>query len=451
MNWPQLLSSKRFGDKKELDSNASARSRFEQDYDRVVFSHPFRRLQDKTQVFPLPEDDFVHTRLTHSLEVSSVGRSLGRMVGEQLINKYPELNVSGFTSHDFGGIVAAACLAHDLGNPPFGHSGETAISSFFIDNPKGRNFRDRVLEEEWTDLTNFEGNAQGFRILNDEANSGLKLTFATLGAFTKYPKTSGSPKLEDRKSQKKYGVYRSELSLFEDMAGEMDLRVLGQEAWCRHPLTFLVEAADDICYNIIDLEDGCRLGLVPYETTRDLMAAIIGKRYDQEKLERSNDKNQKIGLLRAMAIHQLIIECVNLFLEKEEDILNGEFDSALTDYIPSGDVLNSITKLSVKEIYRSKQVLEREAGGFEVIGKLMESFCLAVYSKSFDSEQFTPRLQSIYSLIPETHLEKLKKPDMSVYETLMVVTDFISSLTDSHAIKIYKTIYGFSLPSSKGF
>ena len=201
MKWIQLLSSQRFGDKEGITNN-DTRSRFDQDFDRLIFSHPFRKLQDKTQVFPLPEDDFVHTRLTHSLEVSSVGRSLGKAVGEFLINKHEILQTEGFTIHDFGSIVGAASLAHDLGNPPFGHSGESAISSFFIDNEEGEKFEERVTKEEWSDLINFEGNAQGFRILNDEENGGLKLTFATLGAFTKYPKSSFSPTKKERKSQK---------------------------------------------------------------------------------------------------------------------------------------------------------------------------------------------------------------------------------------------------------
>jgi len=449
MNWQQLLSPKRFGDKTPAEITTHSRSRFEQDYDRLVFSHPFRKLQDKTQVFPLPEDDFVHTRLTHSLEVSSVGRSLGKAVGEKLLEKYGDLRESGFTFWDFSGIVAAASLAHDLGNPPFGHSGETAISSFFLDNQKGQAFRKLVSEQEWADLVSFEGNAQGFRILNDETNSGLRLTFATLGAFTKYPKTSSAPKEKGRKSQKKYGVYRSDLPLFKEMAKEMGLIPFGEEAWCRHPLTFLVEAADDICYNIIDLEDGCRLGLVSYETTRDLMAAIIGDKYNQEKLEQSNDVNQKIGLLRALSIHQLIIECVDLFLEKEEAILAGEFDGALTDHIPAAKALSEISALSIEKIYRSKQVLEREAGGFEVIGRLMEAFCLAAYHKYYDKDNFTPRMKSVFRLLPQASTDKLDKPGISLYDSLLIVMDFISSLTDSHAIKLYKTIYGFSLPVGK--
>ncbi len=448
MNWIQLLSPKRFGDKQEVTVANDSRSRFEQDYDRLIFSHPFRKLQDKTQVFPLPEDDFVHTRLTHSLEVSSVGRSLGKAVGEKLLKKYPELEVAGYTFHDFGGIVAAASLAHDLGNPPFGHSGETAISSFFTDHPEGQKFKALVAENEWSDLIRFEGNAQGFRILNDEDNGGLRLTFAALGAFTKYPKSSFASKDQGRKSQKKYGFYRHNLALFQQLAETMGLFSLDNEAWVRHPLTFLVEAADDICYNIIDLEDGCRLGLVPYLQTRDLLARIIGERYDEEKLERTDDVNQKLGLLRALAISELINQCVHLFLSEEESILSGTFDSALTEHIPAAHVLGQITSLSIEKIYRSKHVLEREAGGFEIIGKLMNAFCMAAHTKYFDLEYHTPRMQSVFRLLPAASQSKLNSVQ-TVYQLLLVIMDFISSLTDSYAIKLYKIISGFSLPTSK--
>lgn len=448
MKWTELLSPSRFGDKVEATLANSSRSRFEQDYDRLVFSHPFRKLQDKTQVFPLPEDDFVHTRLTHSLEVSSVGRSLGKAVGDRLLEKDKGLKEAGYSSHDFGAIVAAASLAHDLGNPPFGHAGEDAISSFFTDTSAGASFQGEVSAQEWSDLLSFEGNAQGFRILNDSAHGGLRLTYAALGAFTKYPKSSHAPLNKGRKSQKKYGFYRSELGLFHSLAAAMGLRPLDDEAWCRHPLAFLVEAADDICYNIIDLEDGCRLGLVPFEEVRDLLGGIIGERYDPQKLEKYPDSNEKLGLLRAMAITRLIDECVGEFVSNEEAILAGEYDRALTENIPSSGVMAKISKLSVAKIYRSDQVLEREAGGFEVIGKLMEAFCMAGFSKYHRKEAFTARKRSIFRLLPEVIQSKMAAAD-TVYELLMVNMDFISSLTDSHAIKLYRTIYGYSLPVGK--
>ncbi len=440
MNWLQLLSNKRPGDTNAAPHDET-RSRFEQDIDRIIFSHPFRKLQDKTQVFPLPEDDFVHTRLTHSLEVSSVGRSLGKNAGAYLIEKYPELRTSGYTVHDFGSIVCAACLAHDLGNPPFGHSGEDSISSFFLTNKKGQFFQKKVSNQEWKDLTTFEGNAQGLRILNKK-NGGLKLTYATLGAFTKYPLSSSCEKVKGKKSQKKFGYYQSNASLFEELANEMRLHRLDDNKWCRHPLAFLVEAADDICYHIIDLEDGCRLGLVPFEKVKALLAAIIGEAYSEEKLQKIPSLNEKLGILRAMAISQLVGECSKLFQEKEEDMLRGTFDTDLTSLIPSAKAMNEIIGLSIERIYRSKLVLEKEAGGFEVIDRLIESFATAMYAKYFDSPQ--PKHKSILRLIPEEFIIQLDNAE-SVYESLQVIIDFVSGLTDSHAVRLYKTISGYRL------
>lgn len=441
MNWLQLLSHKRFGETRRT-SHDQTRSRFEQDFDRIIFSHPFRKLQDKTQVFPLPEDDFVHTRLTHSLEVSVVGRSLAKKAGSYLLAKYPELLTKGYTIHDFGGIVGAACLAHDLGNPPFGHSGEDSISSFFLTNKKGLFFKNKISDAEWKDLTTFEGNAQGLRILNGNGSSGLKLTYATLGAFTKYPLSSSCEKEKGRKSQKKFGYYQCNAKLFKEMANEMGLVPLSQNKWCRHPLAFLVEAADDICYHIIDLEDGCRLGLVPFDTVKDLLAEIIGKNYSEEKLQKIPSQNERLGTLRALAINQLIEECSSLFIENEEAMLDGSFDQGLTSLIPSATVLQKIISLSIEKIYRSKLVLEKEAGGYEVIDHLIESFTTAVYAKHFDT--LLPKHKSVLRLLPEEYEVQLKNV-ASVYEALQIVIDFISGLTDSHAVRLYKTIKGYRL------
>ena len=439
MNWSSLLSARRFSDKTEhltLDKN---RSRFEQDFDRIVFSQPFRKLQDKTQVFPLPEDDFVHTRLTHSLEVSSVGRSLGKNAGIHILNKYPELNEQ-YTVHDFGSIVAAASLAHDLGNPPFGHAGEDGISSFFLESKLGQRIKSEVSEKEWSDLTKFEGNAQGFRILNSPLYRGTELTFASLGAFTKYPLSSSSPKVQGRKSQKKYGYYQSSAAEFRTVAEQMNLNALSDTSWCRHPMAFLVEAADDICYGIIDLEDGCRLGLVPFETYRELLASIIGDNYSEEKLNKITSLNEKLGVLRAMAITQLVQECTDLFLQKENELLDGSFDKALTDQISSSETLLKISKLSVRDIYRSRIVLEKEAGGYEVIYKLMEALCSAAYYKS--KGQASPRHNSVFRLFPTEYQNQLDNEGCSSYDTMQLVTDYISSLTDRYAVRLYKIIYG---------
>ena len=438
MNWSDLLSTRRFSDKSTDISHDKNRSRFEQDYDRVIFSQPFRKLQDKTQVFPLPEDDFVHTRLTHSLEVSSVGRSLGKNAGLFVLEKYPELQEQ-FSVHDFGSIVASACLAHDIGNPPFGHAGEDGISSFF-NSDSGKLFQSKVSTEEWKDLTTFEGNAQGFRILNSPLYRGTELTFATLGAFTKYPISASGQKEVGRKSQKKFGHYQSGASRFAEMAHAMQLVEVSDQVWCRHPLAFLVEAADDICYTVIDLEDGCRLGLVSFDVYKNFLAQIIGDNFSEEKLEKVASLNEKLGILRALAITQLVKECSDIFQSNESGILSGSFDKALTDNIPSAKIFSKISILSVEKIYRSRPVLEKEAGGYEVITKLMEAFCLAVYHSLFENPQ--PRHESLYRLLPQEYQLELEREGLTVYESLQLVTDYISSLTDRYAVSLYKIVYG---------
>ena len=439
MNWNHLLSSRRFSDKSRDISHDKNRSRFEQDYDRVIFSQPFRKLQDKTQVFPLPKDDFVHTRLTHSLEVSSVGRSLGKDAGRFILEKYPELN-DEFSIHDFGSIVASACLTHDIGNPPFGHAGEDGISSFFSSTVDGAFFQAKMTTEEWQDLTTFEGNAQGFRILNSPLYRGTELTFATLGAFTKYPLSSFASKDSSRKSQKKFGYYHSASERFSELAGEIKLLEFGEQSWSRHPLAFLVEAADDICYTIIDLEDGCRLGLIPFDIFKSLLAEIIGENFSEEKLNRLPSLNEKLGIMRAMAIAKLVEQCSSVFQEQEPHVLKGSFDQALTDCIPSAGTVSEISKLSVEKIHRSRSVLEKEAGGFEVITKLMEAFCTSAYACRFASPR--PRHESLYRLLPQEYQLEFENDDLSVYESLQLVTDYVSSLTDRYAVSLYKIVYG---------
>ncbi len=443
MNWIQLLSDKRPGEKKNYSDNQ--RSKFEQDYDRIIFSHPFRMLQDKTQVFPLPKQDFVHTRLTHSLEVASVGRSLGKLAGERILAANTFEN-SSITSGDFGAIVAAASLMHDLGNPPFGHAGENAISGFFKNNPDSEFIRSQVNEKEWADLTNFEGNAQGFRLVNMENFQGLKLTFATLGAFTKYPRESliDHPDTK-RKSQKKYGFLQGNKEVFEELANITGLKDMGDAnnaVWCRHPLAFLVEAADDICYNIIDLEDGTNLGLVSLQETESLLIEIIGAAFKSEKYQSIDSLKEKVSVLRAMAIQRLIQECVDVFIEKEREILAGIFDKALTDNIPSTPVLEKIQSISFFKIYKSKPVIEREIAGFEVLNGLLETFVPAVL-ESHSEGKTSWFHSSLIKLLPVDYQTMLEKAS-GLYEALLVLLDFISGLTDSHALSLYRNIKGIS-------
>jgi dGTPase len=442
MSWESLLCPQRLGKPSLAQSNTNLRTPFDQDYDRIIFSHPFRSLQDKTQVFPLPDSDFVHNRLTHSLEVSSVGRSLGRSVGEAVLEAADGLKHKGFTAHDFGAIVAAACLAHDIGNPPFGHAGESTISSFFSDSKAGQFFRDKVKENEWKDLVSFEGNAQGFRLLNDPDNRGLHCTAATLAAFTKYPRSSNAQKIDGRKSQKKYGFCQSNIREFEDVAALTGLLPLGSESWCRHPLAYLVEAADDICYLIIDLEDATQLGLVSFEQTRTLLASIIGERYSEEKLEQIEGNQQKVATLRAMAIYQLIADCSKIFLQNEADILIGGFDKSLTSQLPYAKTIKEISALSVAQIYQSRQVIEREALGLSVLSSLTASFTQAMYYSVFDKKNKMPIHETHYRLLPNAVKNKLDRADITLYQSLQWVLDFISGLTDRSAIRMHKLLTG---------
>lgn len=440
MNWLQLLSTRRSGQTSEsLEPNRSA---FEQDFDRIIFSHPFRRLQDKTQVHPLPEHDFVHTRLTHSLEVSSVGRSLGRSVGEVIIERYPELK-NNITSHDFGTIVASASLAHDLGNPPFGHSGEDGLSDFFKHH-SGQQYKPFFNDDEWADLTSFEGNAQGFRILNKKQYQGLRLTAATLGAFTKYPcpsKFDGRDKT--RKSQKKFGFFQTEQALFDEVATQLGLIKRADHVWSRHPLAFLVEAADDICYNIIDLEDGCRLGLISLHDTVELLAAILREDFKPEKAAQIKSADEKIGVLRALAIRKLITDAVTVFLDNEKEILNGSFDKALTDLGSYSRELNQIISISIEKIYRARHVVEIESAGFEVLPGLLEEFIKAAEQlvKGNHAKKYTNLARL---LPPETQDAILANKDNN-YLHVREVIDFVSGMTDTHALTLYRKIKGFQI------
>jgi dGTPase len=449
MEWITLFNRYRHGKKQVLDQSG-IRSEFEADYDRIIFSHPFRRLQDKTQVFPLPEHDFVHTRLTHSLEVSSVARSLGKRVAVQLCEKYPELTAHHIGIHEIGAVCAAGALAHDIGNPPFGHSGEAAISDFFKTHPLGQQCKVYVNEDEWEDLIRFEGNAQGFRLLNKKQYQGLSLTYATLGAFTKYPRAASGPApLSGRRSQKKFGFFQSEKKVFLSMAANTGLIRLGNEkhpAYCRHPLAFLVEAADDICYHLIDLEDGCRLGLISLQDTIDLMAELIGSKFQPRKLVEYTDPNEKIALLRAMAIGQLIGSCADLFIQKEPEILSGEFDMSLTELIPEKETLKKISDISIEKLYRHHAVVETEVAGYEVINGLLEAYIGACLHARYDKDRYSNKDKGLVRLLPVGIKEKVQVPEADFYTLLREILDYISGMTDRFAISSYRKIKGIYIP-----
>lgn len=450
MQWEQLINASRFGeDIAEVRQPRDGRSIFEQDYDRIIFSYPFRCLQDKTQVFPLPKTDFVHTRLTHSLEVSSVGRSLGKQVGQVIIDRHVELSRKGITQFEMGAIVAAAALAHDIGNPPFGHSGEDAISEYFLEDEFGKQLKSHLKDKEWTDLTKFEGNAQGFRLLINDKFQGLKVTFATLAAFSKYPRESHLKHPDpDRKSQKKYGFFQSEKAYFRETAEQTGLVVLsGDElAWCRHPLAFLVEAADDICYSIIDLEDGCNLNLVSVDEVTNLLSPILGPKFDYKKFKKIQLKREKVSLLRAMAIAEMVEQAVQAFLDNEKHILTGKFDRALTAIIPAKQYLKDIIRVSIEKIYHSTPVLEKETAGFEVLSGLINAYLRAAFDFFQRKGKAGKKNTTIINLFPEELKTALAANHDSFYPIILACLDHITQMTDSYALEMYRKIKGISLP-----
>jgi len=450
MQWEKLINPSRFLEGvPKSEQVQKSRSIFEQDYDRIIFSYPFRCLQDKTQVFPLPKTDFVHTRLTHSLEVSSVGRSLGRKAGKVIVDRHPALLSKGISQFEIGAIVAAAALAHDIGNPPFGHSGEDAISAFFTESPLGQKIKKTVASEKWADLINYEGNAQGFRLLTNNNFQGLRVTYATLATFSKYPRESKIDKVDpNRKSQKKYGFFQAEKDVFIETANKTGLTRLDEAnlVWSRHPLAFLVEAADDICYSIIDLEDGCNLGLVSIETVKDLLAPILGNRFNPEKFNRIPLMREKVSLLRALVISELIEQVSKVFIDLETDILNGTFDKALTSVIPGEKYLKEIIRISVKKIYQSTPVLEKEAAGFEVLSGLLDAFAGACFDFYTNMGRTGKKNATIINLFPLDLRQSLETNSDDLYKIMLSCLDYIILMTDTQALETYRKIKGISIP-----
>lgn len=438
MRWEQLLSLRRQGDKnKRLRiEQTDTRLGFEVDYDRIIFSSTFRSLQDKTQVIPLSKTDFVHTRLTHSLEVSVVGRSLGRLVGKKIIEKYPYLQeIHGYQMNDFGAIVAAASLAHDIGNPPFGHSGEKAIGEYFK-NGRGKVFKDLLSPKEWQDLIDFEGNANGFSVLSSSRignEGGLRISFATLGAFMKYPKESLPKKPTQNIADKKFGFFQSDKNFFEEVAQELGLifnKSNGNIGYERHPLAYLVEAADDICYTIIDFEDGINLGLVNEDFALEYMIKLVQNSIDTKKYKLLTTKEDRISYLRALAIGNLIQDAVKIFLENESSILSGDFPFALMDKSQYKAQMNDIIQISVKNIYQSREVVEKEIKGYQVINRLLDVFITA-YNHQFEGKM-TNFDQLVLKLLPEKY--QIQKENL--YERLMHISHFVSLLTDGKAMEL---------------
>ncbi len=440
MNWKQLLSLKRYGDTEIRHRHLQDETRlgFEVDYDRIIFSDSFRSLQDKTQVIPLSDADFVHTRLTHSLEVSVVGRTLGRIVGQELLNKYPELAQDGYKINDFGAIVAAAALAHDIGNPPFGHSGENAMGDFFK-NGKGKQYKVKLNPAQWQDLVSFEGNANGLRLLSESrqgVSGGLRLSYATLGAFMKYPKTSIPIRKSKHIAEKKFGIFQSDTLFFTELTQELGMSKIREEdnAYYRHPLAYLVEAADDICYSIIDFEDGINLGLIPEDKALEYLLNLVRNNLITEKYTALKTQKDRVSYLRALAIQSLIYEAAKVFTKNEEAILAGDFPHSLLDKSQYEAQLNDIIKISIEKMYRSKEVIEKELTGYRVLTDLLEVFTTAVNNKY--EEKTTGFDQLVLRLLPTEY----SNVGNDLYTRLMGVCSFIAGMSDRYAVLLHAKI-----------
>ena len=442
MNWQQLISNKRFGLEQIHEFRKDDRSEFQRDYDRLIFSAPFRRLQNKTQVFPLPGSVFVHNRLTHSLEVSCVGRSLGTSIANQLIAKHSEL--ANTHVPEIGSIVSAACLAHDLGNPPFGHSGEKAISTYFSEG-KGLALKEQLSAMEWEDLTHFEGNANAFRLLTHQflgrRKGGFVMTYSTLASIVKYPFPSI---LAGNKS--KFGFFTTEEESYLKIAQELGIKRLSAEGepirYARHPLVFLVEAADDICYQMMDIEDAYKLKLLTPREAKELYLLFLDEKKQQrveEVFSFVSDENEQIAYLRATVIGILIKECTQVFMDNEEAILNGTFEGALIKHIssPLNEAYKQCSKVAFEKIYRSRDVLDIELAGFHVITTLLELMIDAVQSpeKAY-SQLLINRVSSQYDI---------KAP--TLYGRIQAVLDYLSGMTDVFALDLFRKIKGNGLPA----
>ena len=451
MDWSQLLSADRLGSDRPTSFDP-LRSPFIVDSDRIVFSSAFRRLQDKTQVFPLADNDYVRTRLTHSLEVASVARSLGVRVGAQIVKRAGL--AEKFHASDFGAIVSAAALAHDLGNPPFGHSGEDAIRHWFKTSPVAARTRRELSKDEAADFADFEGNAQGFRIvarLQMPDNPGLRLTCATLAAFTKYPRAAHLPaRVKVRGvSSKKFGFFKAEQKLFAAVAQHTGLiqHSRGVARWSRHPLAFLVEAADDICYRLVDFEDGFRLKFLTFEEVREAFLKVSGDPKDQARADRMKDPKDQIAFLRAQAIGAAITQVADAFLAHEAAILTGEFDEELLSLdMPCRAALQKIKLRSRATIYSTPRGVEIEAAGYEVLGGLLDVFYGAADDLARHGKKATRKSEKLLSLIPAQFLGADGAPSPEPYERLLGMTDFVSGMTDSYAVSLYKKVRGISLP-----
>lgn len=434
MKWSELLTTRRTG--QPVDKIKQSRTEFQRDYDRMIFSPAFRRLQNKTQVFPLPGSVFVHNRLTHSLEVASVGRSLGNNISRKLIETK---EADEELASEIGSIVATACLAHDLGNPPFGHSGEKAISHYF---QYGRGAQiiaeSNMTDAQKQDLLNFDGNANTFRLLSHSfrgrREGGLALTYPSVASIIKYPRPSVG--------EKKFAYFQQDKEIFESIMNQLNIPLKEGETYCRYPLVYLVEAADDICYQLMDLEDACRRGILPYDQTCELFYGFFDK--DEDKwfwdnkdsvFSQVTDLNERISYLRSLAIGKLVNCATDIFWNNREIILDGKFNGSILKHLPEvqNKALKTIANLAVEKIYRHPSVMEVEISGFRIISTLLDKFLdTLMYPERYYSGLLLP-------FVPE---QFRTEKDASVYDKAMAAVDIVSGMTDIYALDIYKKIIG---------
>jgi len=457
MKWESLFNPNRAGVSytKEIDLQTT-RSAFIKDYDRILFSAPFRKLQNKTQVFPLTDNIFVHNRLTHSLETASVGRTLGREVGKALAAKHKSGPVfEHFYENELQHVVSAACLAHDIGNPAFGHSGESAISEYFRHNNDSRtlSFKNHMTEAQWNELSHFEGNANGFRILthnfNNSSGGEFKLTYSTLAALVKYPCRSidGNDKSTGLISTKKYNIHLSEWDQWKKIANGLNIPSAGanENVYFRHPFVYLVEAADDICYLIIDLEDAHRLGLASHKETYghmlELLYAFSEKSGSnaEDQTAKITSEDQKIAYLRALVIHAAINKCVEVFMAHEAELLAGNLQKSLTGLFPSPlkEKWEALESFSFKNIYSHPKVIEREIAGYKVLQGLLEEFLTTIFHKG------SLRTRQLNSLIPYPYQNLTDENDH--YMNVRSILDYLSALTDQEAIGLFRLLKGIEV------
>ena len=436
------------------NDTSDARSEYQRDYDRIIFSSAFRRLQNKTQVFPLPGSVFVHNRLTHSLEVSSVGRSMGNLVGKFISENYKLTKESQeFYKYSIHDVISAACLCHDIGNPAFGHSGEDAIASYF--DRHETDLKQYFTDAEWADLINFEGNANAIRILTQQQNGksegGLRLTYSTLAAIAKYPCESVA-KDKSQLHRKKFGFFQAQKEAFKTIAEKTNM-ILEQDSpiiYKRHPFVWLVEAADDICYSIIDVEDSQRLGIIDHDKCRKLFLNLVESldpsQIDKTKntLKSISDKNDRIAYLRAKSINLLTQKSVEVYQNNFDQIVKGEFKTALLDVIKNETeqvtkkVLDEIQRFSIENIYNHRSVLEIENAGYNVMSELLSQFIPPILKEEKERKTFEKKA---LRLVPAQFLyEKGTK-----YQKVMGILDYVSGMTDNYATELYRRIKGIEI------